>query len=329
MVNVGIIGLGPVWETRYAPVLDKFRKRIAVCAIFDPVADRAQQVAAEYGAQAVQGILALLERDDVRSVLLLDTAWHGQESLRLICSRNKPAYLSGNWGTDAGQLQQLHERSRAAGLTLMPEFGRRYTPATGRLQELMATRIGRPRKIMIDATGEFGEPGTGSAREFLTGLLDWCQYILRMPAVCLQAKPLNSPADGGFPDCLITLEFCQPRSHGDRPVAELRVRNRRSDEEFGHKDVLRHEIVCDSGNAIIESGATISWSTGSSPITESLTADRSAVEVMLDHFCRRVVGGLIPVADVGDVCRSVAMAEAAEQSLRTGQAVSLNGSALS
>jgi len=42
---------------------------------------------------------------------------------------------------------------------------------------------------------------------------------------------------------------------------------------------------------------------GEEGTTESLTADRSEVEVMIDHFCRRLAGGLIPVADISDVCR--------------------------
>ena len=46
---------------------------------------------------------------------------------------------------------------------------------------------------------------------------------------------------------------------------------------------------------------------------------------MLDHFCRRVAGGLIPVADVADVRHSIAVVEAAEQSLRERRTVTLNG----
>jgi hypothetical protein len=38
--------------------------------------------------------------------------------------------------------------------------------------------------------------------------------------------------------------------------------------------------------------------------TESLTTDRTDVEVMLDHFTRRVLGGLIPVPTLEDVQRA-------------------------
>ena len=31
---------------------------------------------------------------------------------------------------------------------------------------------------------------------------------------------------------------------------------------------------------------------------------------MIDHFCRRLVGGLIPVADISDVCRGLRLVHA-------------------
>ena len=40
---------------------------------------------------------------------------------------------------------------------------------------------------------------------------------------------------------------------------------------------------------------------------------------MLDHFCRRVVGGLIPVADLADVCGHLRLIESAERSLTVGR----------
>jgi hypothetical protein len=46
---------------------------------------------------------------------------------------------------------------------------------------------------------------------------------------------------------------------------------------------------------------------------------------MLDHFCRRVVGGLIPVPDIGDICRGLEVVRAARQSLEMRQSVPING----
>jgi hypothetical protein len=46
---------------------------------------------------------------------------------------------------------------------------------------------------------------------------------------------------------------------------------------------------------------------------------------MIDHFCRRLVGGLIPVADISDVCRCLRLVHATRQSLATSAPIPLNG----
>ena len=57
---------------------------------------------------------------------------------------------------------------------------------------------------------------------------------------------------------------------------------------------------------------------------ESLAAERSEIEVMLDHFSRRVVGGLVPVPTLEDVRRAQFIAERARQCLATGGQVALD-----
>ena len=60
MINLGLVGLGPVWESRYRPVLEKLRHRVRVRAVYDPIASRGEQVAFEFGATPYQGVTALL-----------------------------------------------------------------------------------------------------------------------------------------------------------------------------------------------------------------------------------------------------------------------------
>jgi hypothetical protein len=55
----------------------------------------------------------------------------------------------------------------------------------------------------------------------------------------------------------------------------------------------------------------VTWESSKEKARESLISDRPAVEVMLDHFTRRVVGGLIPVPTLEDLCRAFQLAETA------------------
>jgi hypothetical protein len=333
MVNVGIIGLGANWETRYAPVFKKFHERIAVRAICDAVPDRADQVAAGWNATAVYGAVALLERPDINAVIVLDPTSYGLEMLRLICAHHKPAYLAGSLGCDLDRLSQLHSECQTEGLTFMPEFGLRYTPATGRLHELIATQIGRPKKVVVtaryEANGSAAADALEDCEEFLTSVFDWFRYVIRTAPTRVRTEQIDSGQSGTKPDQIITVDFHRPKAMQQTPRAELHLYRHPVPQGVESRtsgcSVLSHQVECERGTAEIPASIDISWATTSGPIQESLAADRPDVEVMLDHFCRRVAGGLIPVADLADVCRGLTLTRATAKSLQTGQAINMNG----
>jgi hypothetical protein len=92
---------------------------------------------------------------------------------------------------------------------------------------------------------------------------------------------------------------------------------------------LRASVECAHGTALLEGSKDVTWylASADSPgrespgsdskgerFVESLASDRPAVEVMLDHFCRRVVGGLIPVPTLEDLCRAFQLVDSALKS---------------
>jgi len=341
MVNVGVVGLGSDWETGFSPALRKLRERIAVRAIYDPVASRAAQVAREWDATVVDGVVAMSERVDLRGFLLLDPGWHGWESLKRLCEPRKPVFIAAGFGRNFSTLRKLEEQVRAAGQTLMPGLSARYTPATCRLRELMATSLGRLQGIKINASLPKPEYAvsplqTSSVSEAFLHLLDWCRYVVGAAPTQVHAHRLNGSVDAGcYSDRSVTLEFENPQIPATSVKAVLQIR-RHSDEESTDLDSgeatrgdqaveSRTEIVCERGTAAITSATEITWNTGKNPVRELLTWERSTVEVMLDLFCRRVVGGLIPLPDLDDVLQGMRVHEAAERSLTTGQPVDLNG----
>lgn len=332
MINVGIIGLGPHWEVRYRSALDSLRSRIRISAVYDPVAGKAEQAAREVGAVAYQGLTSLA-RSSVRALLLLDPSWHGPQTLALLYTAGKPIYVAGTLGSDAVSLRRLHDTSAAGGLTLMPELSRRYAPTTHRLQELMATRIGRPRRITVEASLGAQQDSTLDPHtvevDHLIGLLDWCRYIAGSNPVSVLSRNGGTSPAAASPSHSIEIEFAKRRGGGSGTVAQLRIHNPPGDTvaaSRGRSVAFRQEIECERGTAVVTSPVEIAWASDDSSCTEQLTGDRPDVEVMLDHFARRVVGGLIPVADLGDVYRCLALIRAAEESRRTGLPVVLNGS---
>ena len=323
IIPVGVVGLSPAWESRYRPALKSLAGRMAVRAVYDPVPVRAESAAAEFDATVATGMAALTRRSDLRAVLVLDAGWAGADAVRLMCRSGRPLFVGGSLAADEAALERLGQTAAACGTTLMPELGQRYTPATGRLRELLATRLGRPDIIEISAAAPAvpsgGQPlGRRPLDEFLARLFDWCCYLIPTPPVELMAA-----ADGPTGPEEIALTFAASRAGRGSPTVVIRIRT--ADPNIGpdQPPPVVYRVVCERGQAELPSPTQIRWQAGGESAEESLTSDRSDLQVMLDHFCRRVVGGLIPVADLADVRRSRSLVRAVQTSLRTGQAVRL------
>jgi predicted dehydrogenase len=66
------------------------------------------------------------------------------------------------------------------------------------------------------------------------------------------------------------------------------------------------ELHCERGIADMTSETRLEWQSDSTESThEDFASERTEEEIMLDIFCRRVVGGLVPVADLNDVLKPI------------------------
>ena len=64
-LRVGLVGLGPFWESRHRPALRALSDRFEVRAICCQVARHGQQAAKEFGAACVDGYQSLAQRQDI------------------------------------------------------------------------------------------------------------------------------------------------------------------------------------------------------------------------------------------------------------------------
>ena len=291
MPDVGIIGLGPTWESRYLPVLKKLRNRIRVRAVYDPVFCRAQNAAVELEADVSEGIHSLVRRRDLRAVLVLDSNWQSTCAIKSACDSGKAVYLGGKMPLDLPLLDHLHQHLSSQGIEAMAELPWRYVPCTTRLRELMVTRLGPVKSIRISSA-------TGDAQgrmETSIGLIDLCQYLIGTPP-----RKIETSREGS--SHLYRLSFHKSRQSAEAASAEIEMHVSQSD-IAKDEDSLLGEIICEHGSARIRNQSELTWRNGTDAGVEVLTADRSEIEVMLDHFCRRVVGALVPVPSLDDTCR--------------------------
>ena len=197
----------------------------------------------------------------------------------------------------------------------MPAFPRRCTPASNRLQELMATQLGRPLRAEIAIApaslqavpfateSDFGGQ-TPPPPDPLLEWSDWCHYLFRAvpqqvtrradgQGMRLDFPPL-APSSSPQDTRVAELSLCPTAPVADRPTLD---------------EVRLH---CERGEARLLGPTTIEWTADGKQQSEELTAERTETEVLLDHFCRRAVGGLIPVPSLEDLMRaraSIALGE--------------------
>lgn len=286
-VTLGIVGTGPLWDG-YQEVIRRRAQHMVVRGVYDAVPVKAEQMARECQAVAAPSLTALFERSDLDAVLVLDAAWQGWFALELAARVHKPTLAVGPWVGELSHLEQVHLAARDAGVLLMAALPRRHAPSTNRLRELLATKLGRPVSIAADVSWPYE-----CAFQQLIGLIDWCAAVIgRHSAAAASVDTGDAPRQIELRDAAGAISAqirWQPAAAG---TARESIR-----------------IECQHGAAVISGDTDIAWTVNGTETRDSLTTDRSSTEILLDQFCRRVVGGLVPVADLGDVLRSVKLAQ--------------------
>ena len=137
-LRIGVIGLGPAWETRHRPALRALGDRFEVRAVCEEIALKARQAAGEFNAIAVDGYRAMAARDDIDAVLMLSPQWFGALPILAACDAGKAVYCSAAMDLEAEQAYTIKQRVEQSGIAFMAEFARRLAPASLRLKELIA-----------------------------------------------------------------------------------------------------------------------------------------------------------------------------------------------
>ena len=134
----------------------------------------------------MDGFRALAQRVDIDAVLMLSPQWFGPLPILAACDAGKAIYCAAALDLEPTQAEALRQRVEESGVAFMAEFPRRQSPATVRLKELIATRLGQPRLIfchrrLVTTESMNGHPlgrsyGSPITRELIE-LVDWCSYV--------------------------------------------------------------------------------------------------------------------------------------------------------
>ena len=268
MIRLGVVGIPTDWEARFLPAIRSLAPRVKLCVLFDHVAFRAQQESGRLQIPATGGVISLASRADVDGILVLKNGWPGMSLWPHISTHQKPVFVADFADHDTDLIEHLHATSILTGTHWMPDLRMRYFPSTSRLMELIATECGPVKSIQC----QLPETSRDNSSNRLCELIDWCRYVLKSDSAdIISANDQTAQIifrDRQRTESCVSIEFAAPR--------------------------FQCVVQCKNGVVTLVSNEKIHWQAAKASHHENLAADRSATHVMLDHFCRRVAGGLVP-----------------------------------
>lgn len=305
----------------------------------DPVAHRAGQLAQQFRARSVDSFREVAFANDVDAILLLSARWFGSLPILAACEAGKAVYCGASLELSSDEADSLRQTVRDAGIAFMAEFPCRLAPATLRLQELMATKLGPPRLLFCnqrhaatnsDSNGHaIHHPDFYAAHAVNTRnsveMVDWCRYLIGTEPVSIVGltHPGDPPA-AAEDYLLMVLDFESPSGASARPQAQIAcgsyVHN-----EWAEATAFRRpadlQVVCERGIAFVDLPASLVWFDSAGQHMESLDSERPVGEQLLLHFHRQVASLLLKTASLEDAYRATSIVIAAQQSHREGRRV--------
>lgn len=330
-LRIGVVGLADAWQKRHAPALRALAELFEVRAVCDQVAHRARQAAAEFGATAMDGFRALLRREDVDAVLVLGSQWYGALPVLAACEAGKPVYCAAALELMCEEAVLLKQRVMQSGIPFVAELLCRQAPATVRLKELMATRLGPPRLVFchlrLGASRANHLPGSSPQRRLrqqLAELVDWCCYVVDCPprwvtGLLHHAEP---EPDSSADYQMIGLDFSEASRPGTGTLAQISCGTYipgHWEEAVGYRPPAGLEVCCAHGVAFVDLPAGLVWFDEAGRHQEALDSERPVGELLLKRFHRAVTAGAQKSSDLEDVFRAISVVEQARRSHGKGR----------
>lgn len=342
-LRIGLVEVGGAWETRHRPALKMLADRFDVRAVCCTVGKKAEPIAAEFQADIADGFRAMVARADIDAVMILERSWHGWLPVLAACDAGKAVYWAGDPQFDPIADAEVHRRVDESGIAFMAELPRRFAPATLRLKELIATKLGPPRLVFCHRrlTIVPSKPGgicdsdpAAECRRELVELIDWCRYVVarepssvtatdhRVPApdeACSDSPPrpdyhflsLQFPAADWGPEVL-----CHVSCGQYIPAAWH--------EAIGFRPPSAMQICCEHGLAFVDLPCNLVWFDEAGRHLESLETEMAVGEQLLTQFHRVVTSLVRRRNDLDDAFRAAGILAAAQRSVDQGRRVELS-----
>jgi predicted dehydrogenase len=215
----------------------------------------------------------------------------------------------------------------------MAELPRRHAPATIRLKELIATRLGQPRmlfchrRVPLSVAAAAPPRDRASEARDLMELVDWCRYAAGTePTSVVAVRHAETPGAEVDDYQMMSLDFSQTGRPGDGAIAQISCgyyMPRQWEEAVGFRPPPALQVVCENGIAFIDLPSSLVWFDTAGRHQESLESERPVGEHMLVQFHRKVTSLVRAVSGLDDSLKAMRIVQAAATSQAEGRRVSV------
>jgi predicted dehydrogenase len=336
-LRLALVGLSNDWSARYLPALRTLQERFELVGVYSAVAALADSVAREFQTRRYEGFRELIGQDSVDAVMVLEDHWYGIQPLLAACDYGRAIYCGSEitFGTElAALLRQEVDRS---GIAFMAEFPRRFAPASIRLKELIATRLGPPQLLFCHKRLTC-EPSTNRTRTLqakaereMIELVDWCSFIVGRKVrsvISVQHQAASRAADNQTEVDYrsMSVDFSAPDSPLGSTIAQISCGTyipTAWHEAIAYRPPAAVQVCCQNGLAFVDLPQGLVWFDEAGRHQESLDSETAVGQQLLSQFHRTVTSLVRKTADLEDVNHCLRVLQAAKESACLRKAVDL------
>jgi predicted dehydrogenase len=332
-LRIGVVGLGQDWQNRYLPALRALRDRFQVTGVYSSVSVLAESAARDLDSPYFDSFRTLISSGSLDAILLLEEDWYQLQPIEAACEA-KVGVFCGSEVDIQGLSGGLQSAIEHAGIPFMSEFSRRYAPATLRLKELIATRLGRPRLLFCHRRlpSELPTPRTQVALEKrsnreLLELIDWCKYIVGESPDWIQAiRHLSRPSPTNADYQILSLGFGDPETDSEAILAQISCGAYIPSvwsEAIAFRPPAAVQVCCEKGLAFLDLPSTLVWFDDAGRHQESLDTELPIGQQMLIQFHRAFSSRSSLASDLRETNEAIRILSIARQSCTEHARISL------
>jgi predicted dehydrogenase len=327
-IRIGVIGLG-FGQHHVHTLANMPEARItAVADLKVGFPGGLQAYAARYGAEGYRDGLAMIESEDLDAVSICTSPRFREELIIAAAQKKLPMFIEKPWATNLAHAKHLETICQQYDAQVMVGFSFRFHPVVVRLRKLMDGELGNG--LMLSGEYVFGwlppndhwlwdtENGGGFFNENSCHLFDVVCRLMGEPAnlTAEGINPFGSPSESG---ATITMRF----ENGG--IAALMVGGLGAG---GYNHYPRLNLITVNGQAHLQGREhyweDLTWAVHGETGTNNINIPPESLQSMrythaFRHFFECIHNGEPPTATIQDGVRSVAIAEAIYESIRTGQ----------